>query len=174
MKLILAFILSLVLSPFTTAGEIPRVEDGNKNYVTAFGDVPDNVIAAVRSDYPTAHYRKIAESDPIASRYTGYFEFPSIVVQDPSGKVLYKKSEFGAERNPHPLDAPIGGNYRPGRPCPAPVAPVAPTVEPPVLIEPVPDTPESSDDPDILAALLIAAAGAAGGAGRKIYSEMKG
>lgn len=164
MKTLLALLVALVLSPFAEANEIARVEDGHKNYVTAFGGVPDNVINEVREAYPDAHYRQIAATDPVANRYKSYVEFPSIVVQDATGKVLYKKSEFG------------DGRCGPFRPCPTPEPkPEPPAAEPPVLIEPIPDTPvPDTEDPNVLATVLVAAAGAAGGAGRKVYSEMKG
>src|SRR5262245_57009378 len=123
MKLILSLLLALVMSPFNADGrEVARVEDGQKNFVIAFGDVPDTVINEVRAKYPDSHFRKIAEDEPIAGRYKPFVEFPAIVAQDYQGKVLYKKSMRQNE-----------GKCGPFRPCPEPAPEAPPAVEPPTL-----------------------------------------
>jgi len=162
MKLLFALLVAIVFNPFSAQAEVgkevARPEDGHKLYVTAFGDVPDTVISEVRAKYPDAHYRHFTDTDPMAERYRATVgQFPAIVVQEPSGKVIYKKS--GIE------------GCRPCRPDPAPVAP---PVAPPVLIEPVPDTVVPDTEPNYLVAGALLVAGAGVGAGRRFYSELKG
>lgn len=159
MKFLFALLVALVFNPFANAEagkEVARPEDGAKLYVTAFGDVPDNVIKEVQAKYPNSHFKAIADNDPMAERYRPTVgQFPAIVVQQPSGKVIYKKSGLTG-----------------CRPC-KPVEPTPP-VAPPVLVEPIPDTVVPDTEPNYLAAGLLLVAGAGVGAGRRFYSELKG
>jgi hypothetical protein len=180
-KFLLVALIALVFNPFNSAEvgvEVARPEDGHKLYVTVFGNVPDTVITQVRGQYPDAHYRHFTEGDPFAERYRDTVgKFPAIVVQEPTGKVLYKKSGMEVKQYlPFPWDnepRAVPEGCRPCRPEPSP-QPVAPAVAPPVLVPdtvtPVPDT----NDPNYVAALLLAGAGAGVGAGRKFYSELQG
>lgn len=158
---ILMFVLGLVLAAPVEAAEVPRPEDGSKNYVTVFGSVSDAKLAEAKALDPSAHFRVISESDPVADHYRPYVgEFPAVVVQSPSGKVLYKRSGANFIEGSCPLKRPLK------RPSPAPVEP--PTIEP-VPPSVVPDTVV----PDTQPSFLVYAGLALLGAGAGIYSKAR-
>lgn len=131
--------------------EVQRIEDGDKCYLTVFGDVPFDV-QKLKAMHPDVHFRHVKANDPIAKRYQPTVGvFPAVVYQSPDGKVLFKVSGDNVPQTENELQL-MSGRCRPFRPCPEPTPSPSPPVEPPTISPPivddtpvvVPDSPEEA------------------------------
>ena len=157
--------------------EIARPEDGDKNYLTILGSADEATVQMLRSSFPNAHFNHYKDRDPLAERYRPFVgEFPAVVYQLPSGKVIEKLSGRNFPKSQRELTGFVE-QCRPFRPRPQPeptpdqptppVAPVQPLV--------VPDTvPQQEEGPSAWLYVILSALGAAGGAGAQWYKEIKG
>lgn len=155
--------------------EIPRLEDGGKNYLTVLGDVDGNTVQMLQKSIPIAHFTHYKNGDPLAERYRPYVgEFPAVVYQEPSGRVIEKRSGANFPRSMRELTG-FADDCRPFRPRPEPTPPVqpAPAVVP---LQPlvVPDTVPEEEGADVWVYVLLLALSGAGAAGYQWYKEIKG
>lgn len=140
-------------------------DDSNRAYLTVYGQKGEKTFETLcqwgRQTRGT-HYAEITTDDPMAERMGGVIQPPRVVITDSTGKTLYKgvPETYAEFRNRFNSSCP-NGNCRP-QPQPEPVAP--PSVTPPPVLDPIPDTDEGGNSLPVWVYIVggFVAAGAGG------------
>lgn len=172
MKYLLLAMLSVVtLAPCANADQLPLPDDQDKWYFTTAGELPFSIQGEIVDELKwKMWYRHIPEYDPIYERYRPYIgATPSVFIQRPDGKVIYKASGANFPTSVAELEDEIVRCIRPRpKPEPTPAPLPTPAPEPDPVPDPVPDVlpaePEQTDALNLFVLILSSVSGLAAGA----------